>query len=195
MDKKIDVGDRIRLLDMQDEVRAPLGATGTVKRIIDDPFEPGNKIVEVDWDQSFSLSLLTNYDMWKVLPKKINEGQDANFEYLVKNRDLKKSFDLDYFKNYLNVLKESGIVNMFGSSPFLYMDEEHLERYYGENREDNENFQKLLSIQDETRQKFIQGLVKFAEKTDMDLLSDDARLNNLAKRLSKKILEYYVLFY
>ena len=180
---------------MQDEVRAPLGATGTVKRIIDDPFEPGNKIVDVDWDKNFSLSILTNYDMWKVLPKKINEGQDANFEYLVKNRDLKKSFDLDYFKNYLKVLKESGIVNMFGSSPFLYMDEEHLERYYGENREDNENFQKLLSIQDETRQKFIQGLVKFAEKTDMDLLSDEAKLNNLAKRLSKKILEYYVLFY
>lgn len=195
MDKKIDVGDRIRLLDMQDEVKAPLGATGTVKRIVDDPFEPGNKIVEVDWDQNFSLSLLTNYDMWKVLPKKINESQDANFEYLVKNRDLKKSFDLDYFKNYLKALKESGIVNMFGSSPFLYMDEEHLERYYGENRENDENFQKLLSIQDETRQKFIQGLVKFAEKTDMDLLSDDARLNNLAKRLSKKILEYYVLFY
>lgn len=195
MDKKIAVGDRIRLLDMQDEVRAPLGATGTVKRIIDDPFEPGNKIVDVDWDKNFSLSILTNYDMWKVLPKKINEGQDANFEYLVKNRDLKKSFDLDYFKNYLKVLKESGIVNMFGSSPFLYMDEEHLERYYGENREDNENFQKLLSIQDETRQKFIQGLVKFAEKTDMDLLSDEAKLNNLAKRLSKKILEYYVLFY
>lgn len=195
MDKKIDVGDRIRLLDMADEMRAPLGAIGTVKRIIDDPFEPGNKIVEVDWDQNFSLSLLSNYDMWKVLPKKINEGEDANFEYLVKNRDLKKSFDLNYFKNYLEILKESGIVNMFGSSPFLYMDEEHLERYYGENREDDENFQKLLSIQDETRQKFIQGLVKFAEKTDMDLLSDDAKLNNLAKRLSKKILEYYVLFY
>jgi hypothetical protein len=83
---------------------------------------------------------------------------------------------------------------MHGSSPFVYMTAKHLERYYGEDREDDENFQKLLEKQDEARAKFLSGLVKFANKTNVDL-SDDYKINSLARSLAIKVLQFYMLFY
>lgn len=200
MNTKLSVGDRIRLLDMHDENQYPLGATGTVTSIVEDPFEPDNEIVSVKWDQGFSLSLLTKYDKWKVIKTKITEETkrkstgDPHVDFLLNNSDLKKCFDLDYFLNYLAKLRNSGIENMLGVKEFMYMDENNLERFYGLGREDNDDFQDLLEIQNETRDKFISGLIKFAEKNNIPL-EDDNKINNLARRLSGKILEFYLLFY
>lgn len=200
MNTKLSVGDRIRLLDMHDENQYPLGATGTVISIVEDPFEPDNEIVSVKWDQGFSLSLLTKYDKWKVIKPKITEDTkrkstgDVQVDFLLNNSDLKKCFDLDYFLNYLAKLRDSGIENMLGVKEFMYMDENNLERFYGLGREDNEDFQELLEIQNETRDKFISGLIKFAEKNNIPL-EDDNKINSLARKLSGKILEFYLLFY
>ena len=83
---------------------------------------------------------------------------------------------------------------MFGSSPFVYMDAEHLERYYGEDREEDENFQNLLEIQDEARSKFLSGLVEFAQLKNIDL-DNDSKINSLARKLGTSLLQYYMMFY
>ena len=83
---------------------------------------------------------------------------------------------------------------MFGSSPFVYMDSEHLDRYYGEGKEDDEDFQNLLEIQDDARNKFLSGLVKFAELKNINL-DDDFKINSLARRLGISLLQYYMIFY
>jgi hypothetical protein len=136
-------------------------------------------------------------DMWKLDKTKIKESfdnGDRNIQFLIDNRDLKKTMDLNYFRDYFKLLRDTGITNMHGASTFVYMTAKHLERYYGEDREDDENFQKLLEKQDEARAKFLSGLVKFANKTNVDL-SDDSNINSLARRLAIKVLQFYMLFY
>jgi len=191
-------GDRIVCYSMEDEISVPPGTKGTVKKVTNDPFEPDGKIINVSWDNGSTLSLLSNHDRWKLEKHKIKEqvdrDSDPHTHFIANNRELKKSMDLPYFLEYFKLLQKSGITNMFGSSPFAYMDAEHLDRYYGEHREDDENFQNLLEIQDEARSKFLSGLVKFAELKNIDL-NDDSRINSLARKLGVSLLQYYMLFY
>jgi hypothetical protein len=194
---ELKVGDRIILWNMTDEISVKPGTKGTVTNIIDDPFQDDNKIISVKWDNGSTLALLSQMDMWKLDKTKIKESfdnGDRNIQFLIDNRDLKKTMDLNYFRDYFKLLRDTGITNMHGASPFVYMTAKHLERYYGENREDDENFQKLLEKQDEARAKFLSGLVKFANKTNVDL-SDDSNINSLARRLAIKVLQFYMLFY
>jgi hypothetical protein len=191
-------GDRIVCYSMEDEVSVPPGTKGTVTKVQKDPFEKDENIISVKWDNGSTLSLLSGVDKWKLVRQKIqeqpNREDDPHTHFMATNRELRRSMDLPYFLEYFKLLQKSGITNMFGSSPFVYMDSEHLDRYYGEKRGDNEDFQNLLEIQDEARSKFLSGLVKFAELKNIEL-SDDSKINSLARKLGINLLQYYMTFY
>jgi hypothetical protein len=191
-------GDRIVCYSMEDEVSVPPGTKGTVTKVQKDPFEKDENIISVKWDNGSTLSLLSGVDKWKLVKQKIqeqpNREDDPHTHFMATNRELRRSMDLPYFLEYFKLLQKSGITNMFGSSPFVYMDSEHLDRYYGEKRGDNEDFQNLLDIQDEARSKFLSGLVKFAELKNIEL-SDDSKINSLARKLGINLLQYYMTFY
>ena len=191
-------GDRIVCYSMEDEVSVPPGTKGTVTKVQKDPFEKDENIISVKWDNGSTLSLLSGVDKWKLVRQKIqeqpNREDDPHTHFMATNRELRRSMDLPYFLEYFKLLQKSGITNMFGSSPFVYMDSEHLDRYYGEKRGDNEDFQNLLDIQDEARSKFLSGLVKFAELKNIEL-SDDSKINSLARKLGISLLQYYMTFY
>lgn len=195
---ELKVGDRIICYAMEDEISVPPGTKGIVKGITRDPFEPDGKIISVSWDNGSTLALLSNHDRWKLAKQKIqeqpNRNDDPHGNFMANNRELRRSMDLPYFLEYFKLLRKSGITNMFGSSPFVYMDSKHLDRYYGEGKEDNEDFQNLLEIQDDARNKFLSGLVKYAELKNIDL-DDDYRINSLARKLGISLLQYYMLFY
>lgn len=195
---ELKIGDRIVCYAMEDEVSVPPGTKGTVTKIQRDPFEEDENIISVKWDNGSTLSLLSGIDKWKLVKQKIQEQptreDDPHAHFMGTNRELRRAFDLNYFLEYFKLLQKSGITNMFGSSPFVYMDSEHLDRYYGEKRGDDEDFQNLLEIQDEVRNKFLSGLVKFAELKNIDL-NDDSRINSLARKLGISLLQYYMLFY
>lgn len=195
---ELKVGDRIICYAMEDEISVPPGTKGIVKGITRDPFEPDGKIISVSWDNGSTLALLSNHDRWKLAKQKIqeqpNRDDDPHGNFMANNRELRRSMDLPYFLEYFKLLRKSGITNMFGSSPFVYMDSKHLDRYYGEGKEDNEDFQNLLEIQDDARNKFLSGLVKYAELKNIDL-DDDYRINSLARKLGISLLQYYMLFY
>ena len=195
---ELKIGDRIVCYAMEDEVSVPPGTKGTVTKVQRDPFEEDENIISVKWDNGSTLSLLSGIDKWKLVKQKIQEQptreDDPHAHFMGTNRELRRAFDLNYFLEYFKLLQKSGITNMFGSSPFVYMDSEHLDRYYGEKRGDNEDFQNLLEIQDEVRDKFLSGLVKFAELKNIDL-DDDSRINSLARKLGISLLQYYMLFY
>lgn len=195
---ELKVGDRIICYAMEDEISVPPGTKGIVKGITRDPFEPDGKIISVSWDNGSTLALLSNHDRWKLAKQKIqeqpNRDDDPHGNFVANNRELRRSMDLPYFLEYFKLLRKSGITNMFGSSPFVYMDSKHLDRYYGEGKEDNEDFQNLLEIQDDARNKFLSGLVKYAELKKIDL-DDDYRINSLARKLGISLLQYYMLFY
>ena len=195
---ELKIGDRIVCYAMEDEISVPPGTKGTVTKVQRDPFEEDENIISVKWDNGSTLSLLSGIDKWKLVKQKIQEQpsreDDPHAHFMGTNRELRRAFDLNYFLEYFKLLQKSGITNMFGSSPFVYMDSEHLDRYYGEKRGDNEDFQNLLEIQDEVRDKFLSGLVKFAELKNIDL-NDDSRINSLARKLGISLLQYYMLFY
>jgi hypothetical protein len=195
---ELKIGDRIVCYAMEDEISVPPGTKGTVTKVQRDPFEEDENIISVKWDNGSTLSLLSGIDKWKLVKQKIQEQpsreDDPHAHFMGTNRELRRAFDLNYFLEYFKLLQKSGITNMFGSSPFVYMDSEHLDRYYGEKRGDNEDFQNLLEIQDEVRNKFLSGLVKFAELKNIDL-DDDSRINSLARKLGISLLQYYMIFY
>ena len=82
---------------------------------------------------------------------------------------------------------------MFQAAAFLYSGREWIDRYYGENQEDNESFQELLDIAEESKNKMIQGLMKYMESKNMEL-DDMSRVNSLLKRLADKIVQLYMAF-
>lgn len=83
---------------------------------------------------------------------------------------------------------------MFGSYPLIYAGKEHLERYYGEGREEDELFQELLNVADEAKDKLIQGVLSYLEETNQDFSFDEEgmiKINSLAKKFSKDLFLVY----
>lgn len=100
----------------------------------------------------------------KIPPKPIEEEVDISVKYVIENNDVLKHFDWRFLRSFLAKIRKSGIVNMFGSSPLLYSGKEHIDRYYGENREDDEDFQIVLDEADEARDKIIQGVISYMQE-------------------------------
>lgn len=68
------IGDKITLVYMKDEMgNIPLGEKGVVKRVVDDPFEKGQKIIDVVWENGSTLNLLSGEDIWFTEKEQIDE--------------------------------------------------------------------------------------------------------------------------
>jgi hypothetical protein len=188
------IGDRVVLYHMEGETGVAAGTLGTVKGISKDPFEsnPDEQIISVEWDNGSVLALITSTDAWKKVPsEKIDEERGSSWEHLTQNSDVLQNFDWRWFREYLKTIRDSGIVNMFGSAPLLYAGKSHIERYYGENMEDDENFQEVLDNAEESKNKIIEGVIKYMESNEMDV--DDMNLvNRYAKIFSQKLLQLYI---
>jgi hypothetical protein len=197
LNPELNVGDRIMCFHMEGETSVPPGTTGTVVKIQRDPFEsPSDKLIEVRWDNGSTLALISSTDAWKLVEKKPVQEQTSGsneYDFFSKNPEVFENFDYRFFKKYLLKLRESGVINMFQASPFLYSGQEWIDRYYGENQEDNEPFQELLEMADESRNKMIQGLLKYMESQDMDT-EDINRVNSLMRKLAMKINQFYITF-
>lgn len=186
----LNVGDRIILYHMEGETSVPLGAMGTVTKVQSDPFEENNSIINVDWDNGSKLSLLSGTDAWKkVLGKKLQE-QNQTWNYMTQNSDIFENFDWRWLREFLYKIRESGIVNMFAASPLLYAGRDHIERYYGEGKEEDEAFQEVLDNADEARNKIVLGVIKYMEKNNKDL-DNLGQVNNYARHFSQKIVGLY----
>lgn len=200
MNPELNIGDKILLYHMEGEFSVPPGTQGVVKNVSDDPFIENAKIYNVEWETGNRLALLSDTDSWKLLKDDINEqndidpNEDPYGSWIEKNMNIRRAVNLDYLGEYLELVRESGIVNMYGASPLLYAGSNHIERYYGEGREDDEKFQELLSQADKAKNVFITGLLKWMELEEMDI-DDLSKVNTYADRISKKILQYWIIFH
>ena len=190
-------GDRIICYHMDGETCVPAGTKGTVVTVTRDPFETDTdgQIIGVNWENGSKLSLLTTTDAWKKVVEEIQEQVTGSPEYdfFSKNPEVFENFDYKFFKKYLLKLRESGVVNMFQASPFLYSGKEWIDRYHGEHQEDNEAFQEVLEMAEEVKNKMIQGLLKYMESKNMDI-DDMSRFNNLINKFAMKINQFYMTF-
>jgi len=195
MNPKVKIGDRIICYHMEGELGVPPGTKGTVTKIGRDPFESqGEEIISVDWDNGSRLSLLSTTDYWKLDKERIKEAvsPDAEYSYFKQNPEIFTNFDWKFLRDYLYLVREAGPVNMFESAPFLISGKERLERYYGEGREDDEDFQKVLEMADQARDKMIQGTLKYMESKGKEIEIDE--VNRLFQKMAVKIVQLYVAF-
>ena len=195
LNPQLSSGDRIMCLHMDGETDVTPMTTGTVRSVIRDPFEDDGQIINVDWDNGSRLGLVSVTDSWIKAPQEQIEEQTGSREYdfFSKNPEIFENFDYKFLVKYLYKLRESSVINMFQAAAFLYAGREWIDRYYGENEEDNESFQELLDMAEECRNKMIQGLMKYMESKNMEL-DDMSRVNSLLKRLADKIVQLYVAF-
>jgi hypothetical protein len=198
LNPKLKEGDKVVCYHMDGETGVPPGTEGTVRRISRDPFEPNGDelIIEVNWDNGSTLALVSSTDAWKKPKERVQEASntgDRHYDYFAKNSEIFEYFDWRFFREFLNKLRESGIVNMFQSRPFLYSGREWADRYHGENEEDNEAFQEVLEMADESKDKLVQGLINYMTDKAIDM-NDMGRVNHLAEKFAGKIIQLYMTF-
>ena len=191
-------GDKVVCYHMDGETGVPPGTEGTVRRISRDPFEPNGDelIIEVNWDNGSTLALVSSTDAWKKPKERVQEASttgDRHYDYFSKNPEIFENFNWRFFREFLNKLRDSSVVNMFQARPFLYSGREWIDRYHGENEEENEAFQEVLEMAEESKMKLIQGLMKYMESKKLDM-DDMSRVNHLAEKFASKIVQLYMTF-
>lgn len=191
----LEIGDHVVCFHMEGEMAVPPGTKGTVQKVSKDPIVPNSFMYYVKWDNGSGLPLLSDVDAWKKTKTEIKEQTgDPLLDLFRNNRDVFRNFDLEFFRDFFIKLRESGIVNMFGAYPLLYAGKDHIERYYGEGREEDEAFQELLEVADESRDKLVQGILKYLESKNEELSfeeNDLDKINRLAKKFAKDLFLVY----
>ena len=196
LNPKLVKGDRIMCLHMDGETSVPPMTTGTVRSVVRDPFEDDGEIINVSWDNDSTLGLISITDSWvKIAQETLEEqaGSTSEYDFFNKNPEIFNNFDWRFLREFLNKLREAGPVNMFQSQPFLYSGREWIDRYYGENQEDNEDFQEVLEMADEAKNKMIQGVLKYMKSEGIEIEID--KVNSLMGKFATKILQLYISFF
>jgi hypothetical protein len=193
LNPELKVGDKIMCFHMEGETSVPPGTLGTVTKITRDPFESENEnLISVKWDNGSNLALITSTDAWKLAPKEnIEEQIDDTWRHMTDNPDIFEHFDWRFFRDFLEKIRKSGIVNMFEASPLIYSGKEHIDRYYGQGNEDDEDYINMLEDADESKNKLIQGVVSYMEANNKGL-DDMSLVNRYAKNFSQKILVLFM---
>ena len=196
LNPKLVKGDRIMCLHMDGETSVPPMTTGTVRSVVRDPFEDNSEIINVNWDNDSTLGLISITDSWvKIAQETLEEqaGSTSEYDFFNKNPEIFNNFDWRFLREFLNKLREAGPVNMFQSQPFLFSGKEWIDRYYGENQEDNEDFQEVLEMADDAKNKMIQGVLKYMKSEGIEIEID--KVNSLMGKFATKILQLYISFF
>jgi hypothetical protein len=199
LNPKLKVGDRVICYHMDGETGVPPGTEGTVTKVQKDPFEPNEDdlIISVDWDNDSRLSLVSVTDAWKLSKKQIEEAKtntlSNEYNFFADNPEIFENFDWKFLRDYLYKVRKASPVNMFQSGPFLYSGKQWIDRYYGENLEDNEDFQDVLNNAEEAKDKMVQGTIKWMESQGMEIELD--KVNRTIGKLATKIVQLYMTFH
>lgn len=191
----LEVGDKVICYHMENETAVPPGTVGTVTKIQRDPFEDEGDIISVDWENGSTLALVSVTDAWKKLKEKTIEEQTGSKEYdfYQKNSDIFDNFDWKFFRKYMDKVRETGVVNVFAAAPLLYSGKQHIDRYYGENPSNPDEFEELLDMADEARDKMAQGVISWMESNGKEVELNSVNRN--LPRLSQKLIQLWMNFY
>lgn len=186
LNPKLQPGDKIVLLHMKDETMSP-GTKGIV-RSVTNVF--GEDIYDVEWENGRKLNLLQNEDAWRLDKKKINE--DIN-KFIASNLDI-KHFKPQFLVEYFKDIRDSGIINMFGVAPYLYMGRERIEHEfkYKEfiDEEKEEAFERVLEKADQAQSIMIQGCMKVLEKQGKEITVDS--INSCLQRKASMMAGFII---
>lgn len=193
LNPKLKQGDRVVILQMNDDHGIPSGTAGTVSRVLE---IFGEDQYYVDWDNGSKLAIISSVDAWtkeedfsKRRKKNIKE---SNLDKMLQHKEIFKDFDVKFLVDYMKKLRESSIVNMFGSSSYLYMGKDRIyhQNYNNPTAEDNEAYDELLEMADEAQSKMVSGVIRVLEKEGKELELSD--INRYLKKYSEKIWDTYM---
>ena len=222
MNEELKVGDRVMLLHMDDISVDLLPGTWGIVQSVSEVY--GIKQYFVHWDNGTkeqvgdrisSLALLADSDAWtkseirkkkkknhSIVIKKKNllesepnlEGEWKRNESLAKNVKAFKFFNMKFFMTYLRKLRDTGIVNMFGASPYLYLGKNRIEHEFKYQDIPNEEaFEELLEMADESQAIMINGVIKVLEDEGKE--PDLSNINRYLPKYSSMILENFILLF
>ena len=188
MNEKLKVGDRVCLLYMRGELSVQSGDCGVVTKINNVLGDVG---YDVNWDNGSKLSLWGDSDAWKLDKKQIKEDELKKMNVLYKNIDVFRFFKMGFLRRYLLLIKESGIVNMFGAGDYLWMGSERIKHEFKYKDIPNEEaFEKVLEMADQAQAEMINGVINYLESEGIE--EDMSTINKYLKRFATKILENYI---
>lgn len=200
---ELKIGDKIVLLHMDNESSIMPGTKGTVKRI-SQVF--GDTQYSVEWENGSSLELISSVDAWdteenferrklkKIQKKDITEisSLESN-KILIKNIDIFKFFNMKFLQKYLIMVRNSGITNMFGASPYLYIGKNKIEQEIAYKDLDSDDLEDVLENAEQARDEMIQGTVKYLEANNKEVSVENVQRS--LPKLAIKVLENYMVLY
>lgn len=185
----LQVDDKVMLLHMEGEMMSP-GSKGTVIKVSRDPFEKDGVIYSVRWEDGSQLSLLSVTDAWKKL-EPIQENSFDKAKWFIDNKTIVENFNTRFLGQYLEKVRESGITNMFGASPYLYLGKERIEHEFKyKNIGDEESFEEVLELADKAQHEMVKGVMKVLEKEGKEM--DINVINRYIQRYATLMLNYWI---
>lgn len=187
---ELKVGDRIVLVDMEDMYPSVFpGEEGVVTKIVDLFGERG---YEVNWDNGSKLSLWNDVDTWILKPeKKPKNITEENHEFIMSQGDVLKSYKFLFFFKYLKVLQKTGLVNMFGAAPYLYMGKERLKKELDYKEiEITEPIEELMGLADEAQSKMVNGAIERLQKQNKDITPEN--INRMLQKDASNIVGLFI---
>lgn len=186
-------GDRVSLISMGDESSLSYGDSGKVTSKVG---VFGVTQYGVNWDKGSTLNLLADEDFWMLEDdfknllgkKKIKENK--HIEALGRS-DSFTEFNMKFLYEYMNKLRESSVVNMLQSQPFLYMGSDRMRHEFKYKEVSNEEaFEEVINMSDQAQAEMVQGVMNVLEKEGKE--PDLDNINRYLRRFSQDILQNYI---
>jgi hypothetical protein len=191
LNPELNIGDEVILLAMEKEMVSP-GTKGIVTKVVRDPFESGNhKIYSVKWEDGSTLSLLSVCDAWKKVEKKNITETFEDAKWFMDNKSIVENFNTRFLGQYLEKIRKSGITNMFGASPYLYLGKERIEHEFKyKDIPDEDSFEDVLNDADEAQSIMVKGVFNILDKENIEPTLE--KINSYIRKYSTKMLNYWI---
>jgi hypothetical protein len=195
----LETGDKVICLKMQDDYGVPGGIPGTVKSV-SNVF--GENQYNVKWKNGSTLALIEGVDQWlKVVEESDENIQEVRVftkrEFLEESKNIPAEFvkysrmyDMRTIKRFLDLLRESGVTNMYAAAPYLYMGKDriaHQHHYDDMDESRQEKFDELLEIAEDVRHTMINGAMKhyLSKRNGENDDEDDRYLRNVETQIRR----------
>jgi len=194
---ELKVGDRVVLITMDDFNPVLYGTKGTIKKVVS---FFNNIQYSVEWDDGRVLDIIPETDTYmkeedfenKVKKRKINE-MDHHMERLYSNIEIFRNFNMKFLDGYLKMVRKSGITNMYGASPYLYVGKDKIEDEMRYKDLEGEEYDEVLENADTARELMIAGTINYLEKKGLEIDVDSVK--RYLPKLAQKVVENYMLLY
>jgi hypothetical protein len=110
---------------------------------------------------------------------------------LMKNSDVFKHFNMKFLKDYLIKVRDSGITNMFGAAPYLYLGKDRIEHEFKyRDIHDEDSFNEVLENANMAQAEMIRGVMNVLDHEGKE--QDLNTINRYLQRYASKVLENYM---